>query len=137
MHCSTQWYKSTQELKQLCSSYKHVHLFLGNGPRLQYEDVEEVWRSLAPVLDELDVAAGGADCWLAVFGGDSDLGYGHPPGYDLGRVRKRIGPAQPLTCRAVGDGDGAEEEGDQTVGRGGLGRGRCARRLRVQVRVEL
>ncbi|EKX36209.1 hypothetical protein GUITHDRAFT_145901 [Guillardia theta CCMP2712] len=78
--------RTPADLRALCASYKRVHLFLGNGPRLQYEDVEQVWQNLTPVLRELDEEAGGPQHWLAVFGGDSDVGYGDPAGYDMGRV---------------------------------------------------
>ena len=99
-----------------------MHLFLGNGPRLQYEDVEQVWRNLTPVLQDLDGEAGGPQHWLAVFGGDSNVGYGYPAGYDMGRVREQEDEASMLSYEGAGDGNAARAEGNQAAGRGWVGR---------------
>ena len=45
-------------------------LFLGNGPRHQYRDVDAVMASLRPALREIP-ECGPSSSWVAVFGGDT------------------------------------------------------------------
>ncbi|KAJ1485151.1 hypothetical protein T484DRAFT_1946212 [Baffinella frigidus] len=58
-------------------------LFLGNGPRTQYADVDAVMTSLQAPLEKLSAELGE---WVAVFGGDSYV----ESAPDLGAVMKRV-----------------------------------------------
>ena len=46
-----------------------VYLFIGNGAKLQYDNMENVKTVLGPVIEDLD-RNHGAGQWLAVYGGD-------------------------------------------------------------------
>ena len=47
-----------------------AYLFIGNGAKLQYKNMDEVKERLSPVLDRLQ-ANHGVSKWLAVYGGDT------------------------------------------------------------------
>ena len=47
-----------------------VYLFIGNGAKLQYDNMEKVKSILGPVVEDLD-RNHGARKWLAVYGGDT------------------------------------------------------------------
>ena len=47
-----------------------VYLFIGNGAKLQYDNMEKVKTVLGPVIEDLN-RAHGAGQWLAVYGGDT------------------------------------------------------------------
>jgi hypothetical protein len=62
------------------NSIKDVYLFIGNGARLQYKELNKVCDSLKPIVK------GFKKPWLAAFGGDSCI-EDRP---DLGAVMKRL-----------------------------------------------
>ena len=47
-----------------------VYMFIGNGAKLQYDNMEKVKTVLGPVIEDLD-RIHGAGQWLAVYGGDT------------------------------------------------------------------
>ena len=51
-------------------SIDSAYLFIGNGAKLQYKDMNQVTQKLSPILDNLEMAHGRGK-WLAVYGGDT------------------------------------------------------------------
>jgi len=63
--------KNFSEISSIISNLKiaAVYLFIGNGKKLQYANMEQVKVSLRPVLTNLDNLHG-PQKWMAVYGGD-------------------------------------------------------------------
>jgi hypothetical protein len=77
-------FSSLDELQKTLGERKFV-LFLGNGPRYQYESVDEIVDKLQPVIETLkqETSCNGL---VAIFGGDTFVP-AHP---DLGAVMKAV-----------------------------------------------
>ena len=65
--------KTFSELSAILSKLEitGVYLFIGNGAKLQYANMEQVKSSLAPVLTNITNTHGGSHRWMAVYGGDT------------------------------------------------------------------
>ena len=71
IHLNMQTLKTIEEVRILISKLdiSAVYLFIGNGAKLQYSNMDKVKTVLAPTLEHLD-RKHGAGGWLAVYGGD-------------------------------------------------------------------
>ena len=65
--------KNFSELSAILSKLEisGVYLFIGNGAKLQYGNMEQVRASLQPVLTNISQLHGGSRGWMAVYGGDT------------------------------------------------------------------
>ena len=65
--------KNFSELSGILSKLEisGVYLFIGNGAKLQYGNMEQVRSSLKPVLTNISNLHGGNRGWMAVYGGDT------------------------------------------------------------------
>ena len=65
--------KNFSELSGILSKLEisGVYLFIGNGAKLQYGNMEQVRASLQPVLTNISNLHGGSKGWMAVYGGDT------------------------------------------------------------------
>merc|ERR1711902_102716 len=65
--------KNFSELSAILSKLEisGVYLFIGNGAKLQYGNMEQVRASLQPVLNSISNQHGGSRGWMAVYGGDT------------------------------------------------------------------
>lgn len=65
--------RSFSELSSILSKLEisGVYLFIGNGAKLQYANMDQVKTSLEPVLSNISNLHGGSRGWMAVYGGDT------------------------------------------------------------------
>jgi hypothetical protein len=91
-----------------CLAGRRLVLFLGNGPRYQYQDVAAITQALRPHIEEVTAQVGD---WVAVFGGDSYV----PEAPDLGAVMKSVKDTFGIPLCAVVGWEDVDEHVDITV----------------------
>jgi len=81
------------DLKKLMSKLDtdKVYLFIGNGPKKQYEDIHKVESSVRELLDNLGLRNG--QSWIAVFGGDTFKKEKPDLGAVMHFIKKEFNPA--------------------------------------------